>query len=89
MTPSIPTYLVGGFVGVLKKSVKIKNTNVNVYGSGDHLNQTVYAMEEAPTLIETMDNYTNIMDNIVKIDFVGIPEISGEGLEIEGMNFYR
>ncbi|VVC40906.1 Hypothetical protein CINCED_3A003082 [Cinara cedri] len=88
-TPPIPTYLVGGFVGVLKKSEHSKETNVNVYGSGDHLNQTGYAMEEAPTLFQTMDNYTTIPDGIVKMDFVGIPEIDGEGLEIWGMNLYR
>lgn len=73
----------------MKKSEQAKETNVEVYGSGDHLNQTAYVMDEAPLLFQTMNDYTDVQDDIMKMDIVGIPEIYYEGSEIWGMNVYR
>lgn len=88
-TPPIPTYLVGLFVGELKKSDKYNGSNVNVYTYQDYLSQTDHVMEESSTLFQTMENYTDIKSNLNKMDFLTIPDLGGDATENWGINVYR
>lgn len=88
-TPPIPTYLVGAFVGYLKKSDAIEGSEINVYTYNDYLNQVLYVTEETPMLFITMQNYTDSSNELKKMDFVSIPDFDGDGMENWGINTYR
>lgn len=79
----------GILVGTLKKSHQIEGNDLNIYTSQDYLTQTEYIMNETPMLIETMENYTYSPSELKKIEFVAIPDFSGDGMENWGINTYR
>jgi hypothetical protein len=80
---------VAAFVGELRKSMEVEDSNVTVYTSEDYLTQTGYVMEETPELFTTMVNYTEIPIEANKMEFLSVPDFNGESTENWGLNTYR
>lgn len=88
-TPPLPTYLVGAVVGDLRTSERIEGADINVFTYNEHLLQTGYVVKESISVFQTMQNYTNSSSELVKMDFVAVPDFDGNGMENWGINTYR
>lgn len=79
----------GILIGELKKSVQVEGTDVDVYTYDDYLTQGSYAMEETPALYESMENITKSTSEVVKMDYLAVPDFNADGTENWGMHAFR
>jgi len=79
--------MVAGMVGELKQVSS--NDTLSIYTHDDYVSLTTYAQEESPALVETMENYTSIPSETLKMVYLAAPDMEAEGVENMGLNIYR
>lgn len=87
-TKPIPTYLVAFMISDFDK-MESKNESIAMYTRKEYINNTVYMMEKAPTLLGGVEKFTQIPYMLPKLDLVGVPLLDAYNMENWGLNSYK
>lgn len=82
-TPLMSVYLLAFFVG--DYATKNHSSKIAIYTHQDSLGQIEFISAEALKHLKIMEDYTSILYQLPKLDFVGIPTEGHGGMENWGM----
>lgn len=91
MCPHMVTFVVSGF-GRSPSTNRLSadsRANVNVFAPSDLLDQVQYVTGEAPALLRTMEDFTQVQYDLPGLDLFAVPDLKSEASGNWGLNTFR
>jgi aminopeptidase N len=90
ITPRMSTYLVAVVISDFKSiSTEDDNHLYRIWARGDAVTQGAYGLSVSPSIIQFMENFTNIPFEFKKLDQAAIPDLSPGAMENWALVTYR
>ncbi|XP_039289977.1 puromycin-sensitive aminopeptidase-like protein isoform X2 [Nilaparvata lugens] len=88
-SPPMATYLFAFSIFDFAKITDNSTGRVNVYAQNISIAEGEFIVNEAPTILDVLGNYTNLTFPLTKIDIVAVPDFNAGAMENWGMTTYR
>ncbi|RZF47937.1 hypothetical protein LSTR_LSTR008741 [Laodelphax striatellus] len=88
-SPAMATYLFAFSIFDFAKLTDDATGRVNVYAQNVSIAEGEFIVNEAPTILDILGNYTNLTYPLPKIDIVAVPDFNAGAMENWGMTTYR
>lgn len=67
----------------------VNNDNIAMYTRKEYIEDTTYMMGKAPSLLEGVEQFTQVPYMLPKLDMVGVPVLDDYSIGNWGLNSYK